>query len=421
MVGAFRFVARTVGCIACAALATLPGTAMAAYATPVAVPGYAPIGCATTAAPAPAVSDPATTPWAVAASGVDSLPAVANGAGQTVAVIDSGVVTLPSFDDRVLHGRDFLGSTDGRTDCVGHGTAVASIIAASAVAGQGFRGLAPEAKILPVRVSNAELAGDEVSGDATTPAGLGNAITWAVDHGADILNISVVVGVDNGTLRAAVRRAVNRGVIVVASVGNSHSDSGTDPTPYPAAYPGVIGVGSIDSTGARSASSEVGPFLDVNAPGGGVTADRLPNGLGTFDGTSFAVPYVAATVALVRQEYPTLSASQVASRIFDTADPPPVGADAADYGHGIVDPYRAVAGALPAADLGAPSPTSATAGALANAGATATAGAADAGRQRPVVAIAALASLVILGFALMLAAASRRHQDRLGRRTPTTP
>ena len=170
------------------------------------------------------------------------------------------------------------------------------------------------------------MVGNVASGDATTAAGLGDAITWAVDHGADVLNISVVVGTDDRTLRTAVARAIDKGVVVVASVGNSHSDSGPDPTPYPADYPGVIGVGSIDSTGERSSTSEVGDFLDVVAPGGGVTADRVPSGLGAFDGTSFAVPYVAATAALIRQEFPGLGPDQVAARIFATTDRPPIGA-----------------------------------------------------------------------------------------------
>ena len=256
----------------CAAILTLP------YAS--AVPATAAAACRATPTPAPTVSDPAAVPWAVAASGVDGLVGVADGAGETVAVIDSGVSPLKTFGHRVLRGHDLLGSTDGRTDCVGHGTAVASIIAAAPTNGIGFRGLAPAAKILPVRVTEAELVGNEASGDATTAAGLGNAITWTVDHGADVLNISVVVGTDDRTLRLAVARAIDKGVVVVASVGNSHNDSGPDPTPYPADYPGVIGVGSIDSTGERSSTSEVGDFLDVVAPGGGVTADRLPSGLG---------------------------------------------------------------------------------------------------------------------------------------------
>jgi membrane-anchored mycosin MYCP len=367
--------------------------------------------CGARPSPVPIVSDAAAVPWALAASGVDGLADVADGSGQTVAVIDSGVSKLTAFGGRVLHGHDLLGSTDGRTDCVGHGTAVASIIAAAPATGIGFRGLAPAAKILPVRVTEAELVGDEASGDTTTAAGLGNAITWAVDDGADVLNISVVVGTDDRTLRTAVARAIAKGVVVVASVGNSHSDSGSDPMPYPAAYPGVIGVGSIDQTGERSSTSEVGDFLDVVAPGGGVTADRLPSGLGTFDGTSFAVPYVAATAALVRQEFPQLDSAQVAARIFATTDRPPIGASSSDYGHGIVDPYRAVAGALPGATVTAPdqsAPPLRVHGGVISLRAT---NVQDAGQQRFLVAVAAAIALVVLAVAWTLIAARRRRLD----------
>ncbi|HEU0237711.1 MAG TPA: S8 family serine peptidase [Micromonosporaceae bacterium] len=402
------------GLAVCTTIVTGPLAAVPGYAATTTAPTFAVAGCATSATPPPAVPDPSAVPWAVAASGVDGLRGVANGAGEVVAVIDSGVTPLASFGHRVLAGHDLLGRTDGRVDCVGHGTAVASIIAAGTTPGAAFRGLAPGAKILPVRVSEAELVDGAVSGDATTPAGLGAAITWAVDHGADVLNISVVVGTDDRTLRSAVARAVADGVVVVASVGNNHNDSGTDPTPYPAAYPGVIGVGSIDEGGVRSATSEVGPFLDVVAPGGGVTADRLPSGLGTFDGTSFAVPYVAATAALVRQEFPRLTNAQVAQRIFDTTDPPPVGASPADYGQGIVDPYRAVASAVTAAGSGGGHVTSAapTLGADAGTG-TPAAASTTPGRQRWVVGAASAVAMILLGFAWTLAGAYRRRLDRI--------
>jgi len=397
----------TTAAATCVVILGLPYTGTASAATAAA--------CGATAIPAPTVSDPAAVPWAVAASGVDGLAGVADGAGETVAVIDSGVAPLATFGHRVLHGHDLLGSTDGRTDCVGHGTAVASIIAAAPANGIGFRGLAPVAKILPVRVTEAELVGTVASGDATTAAGLGDAITWAVDHGADVLNISVVVGTDDRTLRTAVARAIDKGVVVVASVGNSHSDSGPDPTPYPAAYPGVIGVGSIDSTGQRSSTSEVGNFLDVVAPGGGVTADRVPSGLGAFDGTSFAVPYVAATAALIRQEFPGLGPDQVAARIFATTDRPPIGASPTDYGHGIVDPYRAVAGALPGTDVAAPLSSSTTSPPHVAGGRVTgpAAGIENPGRQRSIVAVTAAIALIMLAFGWTLTAAHRRRLDQL--------
>ncbi|HKE66200.1 MAG TPA: hypothetical protein VKB59_16330, partial [Micromonosporaceae bacterium] len=125
------------------------------------------------------------------------------------------------------------------------------------------------------------------------------------------------------------------------------------------------------------------------------------------------VPYVAATAALVRQEFPQLTNAQIAQRIFDTTDPPPVGASRADYGHGIVDPYRAVASAVTAVGTGGGQVTSAspTLGADAGTG-TPAAAAITPGRQRWVVGAAAAVALILLGFAWTLAGAYRRRLDR---------
>lgn len=311
-------------------------------------PAYAAVPCATTATPGAPVGNRAEVPWSVAVAGLDRLAGIADGRGVTVAVIDSGVRPVGPLTGRVVAGYDLISGSDGRTDCVGHGTAVASIIAARPQGGVGFRGLAPGATILPIRVSDAELVDGVPSGPAASAAGLATAIHEAVRRGADVLNLSLVLGADVPAVRHAIAHAVAAGVVVVASVGNSHTQSGPDPTPYPAAYPGVIGVGAIDPDGGRSPTSTVGPFVDVVAPGGSVTAERLPSGLTVVDGTSFAVPYVAATAALVRQALPGLTGAQVTARILATADPPADGGPPDAYGHGVVDPYRAVTASLPA-------------------------------------------------------------------------
>jgi len=150
-----------------------------------------------------------------------------------------------------------------------------------------------------------------------------------------------VVYQDVPVLRDAIADAVSHDVVVVAAVGNGHQ-SGTDATPYPAAYPGVIGVGSIDADGERSATSPVGPFVDIVAPGSAVPAYARDGQLAAFDGSSFAAPFVSATAALIRQERPDLHADQIMSRIFDSADPSPDGPDSLGYGVGVLNPYRAV-------------------------------------------------------------------------------
>lgn len=294
------------------------------------------------AGPTPAAAAVTATPWAQRRYGIAALAEIADGHGVLVAVIDSGVdARHPRLRGRVVAGLDLLGGGDGRTDCVGHGTAVASIVAAAP--GSGFAGVAPEATILPVRIS--ERSADEEDPTARTagPADLARAILAAVDGGASVLNLSVVVYEDDPTLRAAVAYAERHDTVVVAAVGNQH-DHG-DPTPYPAAYPGVVGVGAIDESGARAPSSQVGPYVDLVAPGSDVLAASPPSGYRLYEGTSFAVPFVAGTAALLRQYRPDLSAAQVAARLTATADPVGSGRPE-EYGAGEVDPYRAVTDAL---------------------------------------------------------------------------
>ena len=165
-----------------------------------------------------------------------------------VAVLDSGVDRRhPQLRGRVLPGRDLLDGGDGSTDCVGHGTAVAGIIAAAPAGGTGFAGLAPRARILPVRVSEQREVDGENPGRRVDPAGLARAIRWAVDRDAAVLNLSLVLHHDDPAVRAAVAYAHSRDVVVVAVAGNRQQEGA--PTPYPAAYDGVIGVGAIDETG----------------------------------------------------------------------------------------------------------------------------------------------------------------------------
>lgn len=323
----------------------------------IAPPAYASPGCSTTATPSTVVKDHRAAPWSVAMAGLDRLDGIADGTGITVAVLDSGVdAAAARLTGRLDGGIDMLGTTRGLIDCVGHGTAVASIVAAGGKPGSGFRGIAPGARLLPVRVSEAESVDGTVAGAATDAAGLAAAIRRAVIRGARVLNLSLVVATDTTALRDAVAWAIARDVVIVAAVGNGHVPRGADPVPYPAGYPGVIGVGAIGPDGRRLASSEVGSFVDIVAPGGAVTAARLPAGLGSFDGTSFAAPYVAGTAALVWQAWPDLSAAQVTARILGTADPPVDAGGPAAYGHGVVDPYRAVTDVPPESDAGT-SPT----------------------------------------------------------------
>jgi type VII secretion-associated serine protease mycosin len=293
----------------------------------------------------------AAVPWAQQRFAPERLAPLADGSGVTVAVIDSGVdAEHAQLSGRVVKGTDYLGRGTGRVDCIGHGTAVASIIAARKVDKVGFRGLAPGAKILPVRISEKRELGDGTApGDTVFAADFAKSIDWAVDHDADVINMSVVLYPDKAAVRAAVARAVKANVVVVAAAGNQN-DKG-NPRPYPAAYDGVLGVGAIGQDGTRLPQSQVGGYVDVVAPGGNVTAAATGGGqVGGLSGTSFAAPFVSATAALLRQYYPTLSAQGIIRRIKATADPAPGGKNSAAYGAGVLNPYRAVSETVTSGD-----------------------------------------------------------------------
>lgn len=262
--------------------------------------------------------------------------------GQVVAVLDTGVdATHPDLLGVVRPGRDFIDTRrDGRTDPNGHGTGVAGVIAAVTGNGIGVAGLARGAVVLPVRVMDAAGAGNT----GLTAAG----IVWAVDNGADVINLSLGgVGYDP-SLQAAVDYALGRQVVVVAAAGNAFQDG--NPVFYPAALPGVIGVGAVSEDLQVAGFSNQGSYVDVTAPGVRILTTTGGNYF-SYSGTSFASPYVAAAAALLRAAEPGLTVGGVDARLVATAtDAGPPGRDDA-YGHGLLD-LRAAFDAAPDAALG---------------------------------------------------------------------
>jgi membrane-anchored mycosin MYCP len=293
--------------------------------------------------PAPASKVVPDLPWAQQLLGLSRTWRHSTGAGVTVAVVDSGVdADHPQLHGKVLPGRDFylVGELPGNFDCESHGTAVASIIAAAPAAGVGFRGVAPGATILPVRVTDREFSddGDPIPID---PDAVANGIRYAADSGARVINLSLSGYGDYPAVRDAVAYAQGKDALLVAAVGNRQKDGG-GATSFPAEYDGVLGVGAIDITGARSSGSQIGPYVDIVAPGEGVLGATRVAGHNYWSGTSFAAPIVAGVAALVRSAWPNLTAAQVAERILATADPARGGKSSQEYGAGVVDAYRAV-------------------------------------------------------------------------------
>lgn len=284
--------------------------------------------------------------WALqadAAGGLDlnSTRSHGTGAGVKVAVIDSGVDGRhPDLAGGVLSGAvtagdgyvEWGGDRDVSTD--GHGTHVAGIIAARTDNGQGISSLAPDATILPVRVLDSE--GGGWSSDVA------EAVVWAVDHGAKVVNLSLAGGTYDSLLDRAVAYATGRGAIVVAAAGNRYQDG--NPLTYPANYAGVVGVGALDSAGGhyRAPFSNTGGYVDLTAPGVDILSTVPGAGYRFKSGTSMAAPYVASVAAVLTSAAGGASAAERVHALLTTAsDKGTTGRDQA-YGYGAVNPLAAL-------------------------------------------------------------------------------
>lgn len=285
---------------------------------------------------------------------------LSRGEGQTVAVLDTGVQPGPRLPN-VDPGGDFVESTDGLTDCDGHGTLIAGLIAGQP-GSDGFSGVAPAARIVSIRQTSAKFSprtpsGDpEVSRAAGDVRNLARAVVRAADLGARVINISAITcvpadkNVDQTELGAALQyAAVQKDAVIVAAAGNDRggfaTGSACESNPVNGDWSAVksisipslwqqyvLSVGSLTATGQPSEFTMAGPWLGIAAPGenvasvsnaaGGGIANALPNDrqeLFTISGTSYAAAYVSGVAALVRSRFPELNATQVVRRLTDTA------------------------------------------------------------------------------------------------------
>jgi membrane-anchored mycosin MYCP len=274
-------------------------------------------------------------PWAQQMLAPQTAWTFTRGRGQTVAVLDSGVdATQPQLRGHVDPGYDAVtGAGSADSDCAGTGTAVAGAIVAAKSSPTSIYGIAPDARVVPVRVLGEP--GADNSG-TVPPDVLARGITWATGHGVDVIDVSVAITVDDAGVRSAVAGAVAAGITVIASVGDAGTGGGSSGTPYPAAYPGVIGVAAVDADGQVWTGSNHGSFVDLAAPGAGVPALARHHGVVQLDGTALAAGYVSGAAALVRSRWSVLSAVQIGERLLGTGSP--IGAAT----FGVVNPYRAV-------------------------------------------------------------------------------
>ncbi|AEM81784.1 S8 family serine peptidase [Streptomyces violaceusniger] len=290
-------------------------------------------------APAAAAQDISSQQWYLKDMQADDMWAVSKGEGVTVAVIDTGVdASLPELRGNVLAGKDASNTpTDPHQDATGHGTNMAALIAGSG-AGGGIQGLAPQAKILPVKV-----VGDPKT-DAPDPL-MGRAIRYAVDHGSRILNVSfgTITGQRENFVKSqsAVNYALKKGALVFAAVGNN-GDKNNLPG-YPASLPGVVGVGAINQEGEVAKFSTHGDSVGLVALGDRI-AERCEKNLDqtcVSGGTSQATAITSASAALIWSKHPKWTGNQVLRVMMQTAAKPKTGDVPSSYiGYGSVRPRK---------------------------------------------------------------------------------
>lgn len=263
------------------------------------------------------------------------------GEGTVVAIIDTGVQSdHPFLAGKVLEGYNPDEPGTGTDDFNGHGTHVAGIAAGMVHAGRGFAGVAPDAKILPIRVFN-----DARASNWAVAMGLliaaDPSLVGLTSPKADVANMSLGGPVYSLAVQDAVNFALDRDVVVVVAMGNSENQA----VRYPAAYPGVIAVGASDAHDDKVDFSTTGPHLSVMAPGHRVFSAYRNTSIAWASGTSMAAPHVAGAALLLRQKYPDASPGKIKELLERTADFK-AGYTFREYGHGRINLARALAADL---------------------------------------------------------------------------
>lgn len=262
-----------------------------------------------------------------------------------LSIVDTGVDTNhPDLAAKLLPGYNTVDDNDSMSDGNGHGTHCAGIAAAITNNGVGVAGVAPNVKILPIKVLS-----DSGSGSyASVAAG----IIKAADMGAKVISMSLGGPSNSQSITDAVNYALSKDAMLIAAMGNSGHGSDANPRPiksYPAAVPGVMSVGATDKSDAIARFSQAGEWNSITAPGVNILAtfpthsSGMPGtDYGAISGTSMATPAVAGLAALVRSQFPQLNAKQTEEHIEATADD--LGPEGYDilFGHGRINVGRAL-------------------------------------------------------------------------------
>lgn len=270
--------------------------------------------------------------WHLARIGAPAAWDVATGQGVTVAILDTGVdASHPDLSAQMVPGWNFYDNNSNSSDVQGHGTAVAGTAAAALNNGIGVASVAGAAKIMPIRVTDAQ-------GYASAST-IAQGITWAADRGARVASVSISGLPGNGTIQTAANYLRGKGGLLVASAGNTGGDPGL------AEDRSMIVVSATGSNDTITSWSSYGRHITVSAPGDTIWTTQRGGSYGQWWGTSFATPVAAGVVALMMSARPDLSPTQIESLLYSSATD--LGAAGRDiyYGHGRVNAAAAVSAA----------------------------------------------------------------------------
>lgn len=275
-----------------------------------------------------------TIPWGI--DRIDAITAQSYTKGSTVnvGVVDTGIdYTHPDLSLNYKGGYNFINKTNDPMDDNGHGTHVSGIIAAldNTI---GVIGVAPETNLFAIKVLNANGSGymsDVIAG-----------IQWSVNNNMKIINMSLGSSVPSKSLKNACDAAYNRGLLIIASAGNSGNSAGTgNNVNYPARYDSVVAVAAIDINNTRAWFSSTGPAVELSAPGVNIYSTLRGGTYGYLSGTSMAAPHVTGVASLIISYNPI---TNVQTRIRMQTTVTDLGSMGKDnlYGYGLVNALKAV-------------------------------------------------------------------------------
>jgi subtilisin family serine protease len=297
-----------------------------------------PVSVSTPQVDKPLVNDPGYKyEWYLSATGAQKAwPLVTQKREIKVAVLDTGIdYNHPDLKNRISVdlGYNFIKGTKDAVDDNGHGTHVSGIIASEANNNQGIAGIAGslKVKIIPLKVLDSKGEGQSDI--------IAKAIRYAVDNGADIINMSFGTNGQDTDIDSAVQYALSKGVFVVAAAGN---DAANADNYTPAGDKGVFTVAAVNSNLKRAYFSNYGSSVEASSPGVSIIS-TIPGGkYQSWDGTSMAAPIVSGIAAILKAQKPELTPGQITSVLQNSAQKISVKARDPYIGTGVVNAYNAV-------------------------------------------------------------------------------